>query len=288
MTGFYLPTPAGIIYRLALDGIAGPDLQWATDPEGPVELLTRAYEAGRHHAYVVVPEPVEGIVAVWSAHGEITGYDLVETIEAPAFLTVEAYEASGEAVQGLYRAHREPEPRTVSWTVEDCEPWPLDPERWQDRPPLPDGARWTPSAAWAAAFGFTSFDHLIPGHLSGFHQAASQALLEANPNIDTYGIGRPELRPEGRAGRVRFTVRYPYEITDQERRRRKRARQGLWTSVSVEVELGTDEVWGDNIFTAMQTWERRLAGVLEQSPLPGVACRHCSGTGFLRGGGTDG
>ena len=56
----------------------------------------------------------------------------------------------------------------------------------------------------------------------------------------------------------------------------------------VAAELGTDEVWGDNIFTAMETWERRLAGVLEQSPLPGVACRHCSGTGFLRGGGTDG
>lgn len=294
VAGFHLETPAGFVYRIPADVLDGLGRGWNPTWTAREDSRAAACEAigtptWNQPRLVLSPIKADALVATWERRSNPTTFrlqaqyrDMTSFAERLPRAEWLALSEADDPVAQFYEAEPgETFTESQAFDVSTTELWPTNGDV-PDRPELPEGAKWAPSSAWIGAFGIVTHDHIIPGALHGFRAAACREILKLNPNIDTYGIGR-ELTADNK-GLVKYRVIYPYPLTDAQRKRRLRAKQATHTSVSVEVNVGSDAVPGTDMAEAIHEWEHRLAKVVEDTPLPAVACLHCAGTGFVKGG----
>lgn len=232
---------------------------------------------------VIAPHRTDTITFRRSTPGPILDYALDDPAEAserwPLTLDAGAYDALGD--EGRYHYHpRRGDSRdeAVVVDVSGTVPWPTDGAA--ARPVLPEGARWTPAAAWIAHFGFPTHDHLIPGHLSGIH-AAAQRLIESQPNYVPILAGSSPRIERDVVKRVSFRFMYEDGRTTTEKVGRRTYQRPTWQTVHVDITVGPDMVGGDTMDEAIVAWQARLDDIAAQFPRPALVCAACSGVGFV-------
>lgn len=282
--GFYLSTPDGYVYRLRLDS-RRTSYNWNAD-RGDVTELSSTYKRNCCDFLVATIQPVDTITASHPQAGPVTGYMIHADFAAsglPLEQSVVEYRSLPDAVREFYvPVYGEAEDSTIEFDVSDYRPWPGEVS---ERPALPEHAHWHPGTAWTEVFGFTPYDHILPGALTGFRAACSAAIKASGLELHSFGFRDDAIKFEGRAGTAKLWIIERYDLTATETARRKRQGQDLWRSVHTEVHVGPDEVQGVDLAAAVEAWNDRLAGVLAQIPAPGTPCTHCAGTGYMTGGG---
>lgn len=242
---------------------------------------------GGKRAAVITDGPATGVTFHRTTPGPVTGYRLddpaLESKRYPLEITVaQRDEMDGDDNRYNYMAVRGPgTPETLHIDLTGHQPWPTDATDATPRPEVPSGRHWVPATAWAAAFGIPTHDHLIPGHLTGFHAAAAEAIA-AHPNKSTSWLGSKVRIERDAAKDVEFVFRREDGLTREVKDGRRKTQRPVLESLRVTIHVGPDEVGGATLADALIAWDARMAEVLAQTPSPSVVCASCRGLGFKR------
>lgn len=290
MSKYFLRTHAGTVY--AFTGIEHSWSLGGTSPSTAEQTAERlGYGTASTLVVTIAGPPVDEILFEQPRQGPVLDYELTDldlvSVRYPAQLTVDqwnALDADEDENRYKYRARRaEAAPVLHRIDVTGYQPWPLELDEVTERPRAPIGATWSPASAWAQLFGLPSHDHLVPGFLTGFHQAAA-AMLQNHPNIDRGWLSEPRVEKRARGAVVKASYVFAHEdgLSHQVKAGRRKTARPARETVRVEIELGIDAVGGPTMLDAITAWKERMAAVAAQVPEPGVVCSRCRGAGFLR------
>ena len=238
-------------------------------------------------AVVACAGPATSLTFTTTTPGPVIAYRLTdprrESAALPLALIPEDLAELPEDDRFHYSADRaEPTTTTEVVRLDSHRPWPIAPDAITPRPELPAGATWSPATVWAAVFGLPSHDHLVPGHLTGFH-AAALALITSHPHYLPAGfLGSAPRIEAGVAKRCEFTFHHADGLTRPVKQGRRLQQRPARETIHVDVRVGLDLVGGATLDDAIVNWTARLADVAAQLPMPGLVCAACRGLGFVR------
>lgn len=158
-------------------------------------------------------------------------------------------------------------------------------DRWRKAVPEFDAEvlrRWTPDLAGSVLYA-PEFGPWLPGQLAGF-RAHMATLLDGMAHVTDVYCKRPASGYEPAEGPY-FNVRQLWSdgrtATSGKGRNRRTGR--TWVTIKVPLDGVPQAIRGDDLWDAVEKWERAEAEWLNRWDLIGAeACGHCNGRGWIK------